>query len=68
MALIGVNTNCEIIVRIRCVYRKKEFVEFGLMVIIRYGNYKMALMSLFIDCSKVYYDVLEIPTLIQSRG
>ena len=35
MALIGVNTNCEIIVRIRCVYRKKEFVEFGLMVIIR---------------------------------
>ena len=36
MALIGVNTNCEIIVRIRCVYRKKEFVEFGLMVIIRW--------------------------------
>ena len=32
------------------------------------GNYKMAMMSPFIDCSKVYYDVLEIPTLIQSRG
>ena len=35
MALIGVNTNCEIILRIGRVCRKKQFVKFGLMVIIR---------------------------------
>jgi len=37
MALIGVNTNCAIIVRIRCVFRKKETV----CEIWIYGNYKM---------------------------
>ena len=36
MALIDVNTKCEIIVKIRCVYRKKQFVEFELMAIIRW--------------------------------
>ena len=55
----GVNTNWENIVRIRCVYRKKQFVEFGLMVIIKWQRWVR------LDCSKVY-DVLEIPTLIQS--
>ena len=44
----GVFTNCEIIVRIRCGYRKKQFVEFGLMVIIRLQGWVR------LDCSKVY--------------
>jgi len=47
MALIG-----EIIVRIRCVFKKKQFVKFGLMVIIRS-------VRLFIITQRLHYNAVQ---------